>query len=268
MKQLKRISAAAMMSLGFLVGCQTDEVTSSKKEIAPEVLNQISALGFGTRDVIQVEDGYLVEGDILLTEENLRNGLGGKLIRIAEVEQYRTTNLVNAGTGRTIKVSVDPKMPSSYGLALDEVIRRYNAQTLTITFSKVTSGADISFVNANGSYLASAGFPTAAGDPHNQVKVNTRAIGSGTSTTWINYAATIMAHELGHCIGFRHTDYMDRSYSCGGSPTNEGASTVGAILIAGTPSVPDAGSWMLACIGSNQNRPFNSNDSKALAALY
>ncbi|WP_262510258.1 zinc-dependent metalloprotease [Sediminitomix flava] len=25
----------------------------------------------------------------------------------------------------------------------------------------------------------------------------------------------IIAHEIGHCIGFCHTDYMDRSFSCG-----------------------------------------------------
>jgi hypothetical protein len=78
-----------------------------------------------------------------------------------------------------------------------------------------------------------------------------------------------MAHELGHCIGFRHTDYMNRSYSCG-SGGNEGQTTtgVGAVLIPGTPSGPDAKSWMLACIGSGVNRPFNSNDKVALAYLY
>jgi hypothetical protein len=80
--------------------------------------------------------------------------------------------------------------------------------------------------------------------------------------------ATILAHEIGHCIGFRHTDYMDRSYSCGGSATNEGASSVGAILIPGTPSGPDANSFMLACIASGANRPFNNNDKTALDYLY
>jgi hypothetical protein len=51
-------------------------------------------------------------------------------------------------------------------------------------------------------------------------------------------------------------------------PVNEGASTVGAILIPGTPSGPDPNSWMLACIGADQNRPFNANDKTALNYLY
>jgi hypothetical protein len=113
--------------------------------------------------------------------------------------------------------------------------------------------------------LASAGFPTSTGEPYSQVKVNSNAIGASPSAT---YLGTILAHEIGHCIGFRHTDYMDRSYSCGGAYSNEGASTVGAINIPGTPTTADAGSWMLACIGSGQSRPFNSNDKTALNYLY
>jgi hypothetical protein len=185
-----------------------------------------------------------------------------KLLRIAEVEQYRTTNLVTATN--TIKISISSQLPASYVAALDEAIARYNAENLTLVFSRVTSGANISIVKGNGSYLASAGFPTSAGAPHNQIKVNSRAIGNQPQST----VATILAHEIGHCIGFRHTDYMDRSYSCGGSPTNEGASTVGAIHISGTPTGPDSGSFMLACIGSGQNRPFNNNDRTALSYLY
>ena len=77
-----------------------------------------------------------------------------------------------------------------------------------------------------------------------------------------------MAHEIGHAIGFRHTDYMNRSYSCGGSPVNEGSAGVGAIHVPGTPTGPDPNSWMLSCIGSGQNRPFNANDRTALNYLY
>jgi hypothetical protein len=187
-----------------------------------------------------------------------------KLLRIAEVEQYRTTNLVNAGSGRTITVSMDSKLPSSYVAALDEALARYNAENLNLTFTRVSGkGGNIHLVKGNGNFLASAGFPT-GGNPYGQVKVNSRATGNQPQAT----VATILAHEIGHCIGFRHTDYMDRSYSCGGSATNEGASSVGAILIPGTPSGPDANSFMLACIASGANRPFNNNDKTALDYLY
>jgi hypothetical protein len=157
-------------------------------------------------------------------------------------------------------------LPSTYVAAVDEAIRRYNAEGLLIRFQRVSSNYGILMTAApsGSTYLASAGFPS-GGNPHNVVQVNVGAIGSSPNT---NYLATILAHEVGHCIGFRHTDYMDRSYSCGGQYTNEGASTVGAIHIPGTPTSADPNSWMLACIGTGANRYFNANDRTALRYIY
>ncbi|HEY5771317.1 MAG TPA: M57 family metalloprotease, partial [Chitinophagaceae bacterium] len=148
--------------------------------------------------------------------------------------------------------------------AIDAAIGRYNAENLQITFTRVASGGDINIKLINGgNYIASAGFPS-GGDPYGEVKFNKQ---------YQNYSAgfltTVISHEMGHCIGFRHTDYMNRAYSCG-SGGNEGQTTtgVGAVLIPGTPSGPDAASWMLACLSATTNRPFNSNDKKALDYLY
>jgi hypothetical protein len=111
-----------------------------------------------------------------------------------------------------------------------------------------------------------SGFPTAAGDPFNQVKMNTNQYAYGSNPD-VKYVGSVIQHEIGHCIGMRHTDYMDRSYSCGGAYSNEGASNVGAILIPGTPSGPVANSWMLAC-SNGGDRTFNTSDKTALNYLY
>jgi hypothetical protein len=145
-------------------------------------------------------------------------------------------------------------------------VNRYNAENLQLTFQYIgTSGGgdiNISVVNT-GQYIASAGFPTSDGKPYNSIKY---------AKTYTNYSlgfvTTVMAHEMGHCIGYRHTDYMQRQYSCGGSAVNEGASSVGAIHIPGTPTGPDPNSWMLACLSSTTDRPFNNNDKTALNYLY
>jgi hypothetical protein len=264
-KHLLLFSAVAV-TLGFS-SCKQEEEVLSKEEASVEVLTQIKNLGFNNQNVQVVEGGYIVEGDIFLSTSNLTGAFNAKALRVGEVEQYRTTNIVAVSGSRVIKVSMASSLPASYLPALDEAIARYNAENLTITMQRVSSGADISLVAApkSAQYLASAGFPTAAGNPHNEIKIAERHIGKTPDTNWF---ATILAHELGHCIGFRHTDYMDRSYSCGGSYYNEGASTVGAVHVPGTPTAQDPSSWMLACIGSGQNRPFNSNDKIALNYLY
>jgi hypothetical protein len=263
MKALFKTFAAASFAALLFNSCKKESKQPVEEEISQATLSKIQALGFGTSSVQKHEDGYMVEGDIVLTEAYLNSQSSYTLLRVGDEEQYRTTNLVKS-LPRVINVSISTKLPSSYVAALDEALGRYNAERLQITFRRVSSGADIDVVNGNGNYLASAGFPSSTGQPYGQVKVNSRAIGNQPQAT----VATIIAHELGHCIGFRHTDYMDRSYSCGGAPTNEGASTVGAINIPGTPTGPDARSWMLSCIGSGQNRPFNANDKTALNYLY
>jgi hypothetical protein len=144
-------------------------------------------------------------------------------------------------------------------------VARYNSENLGLTFTYIgtSGGGDINIAVVNtGQYIASAGFPS-GGNPYNQIKY---------AKTYTNYSlgfvTSVIAHEIGHCIGFRHTDYMNRSYSCGGSATNEGASSVGAIHIPGTPTGPDAASWMLACLSATTDRPFNANDKVALNYLY
>jgi hypothetical protein len=249
MKLTSRLLTLGLMA-GLLTSCAKDNTLNSPDEpIGDATLAKIAALGFGTSNVQKHEEGFLVEGDIVLTNDQLNNaGKGGSLLRVANEEQYRTTNLVT-GLPRNITIRVATTLPSRYVTAINNVISRYNAEGLRITFSRVTSGGNIVISKApnSASYLASAGFPTSKGNPYNSVLVNSNYL---ETNAWdINSITSVLAHEIGHCIGFRHTDYMSRQYSCGGSAVNEGASTVGAILIPGTPSGPDPNSWMLACIG-------------------
>jgi hypothetical protein len=76
-------------------------------------------------------------------------------------------------------------------------------------------------------------------------------------------------HELGHCIGFRHSDYYNRSISCGGGPTNEGAADVGAVHLPGTPATAVMnGSVMNSCFNLGSTPQWTASDVIALDCLY
>jgi len=263
MRQMLKPLAFLLIAGFAITSCKKEAKQVAQEEISQETLTKIYNHGFGTSDVQRVDEGYLVEGDIILTEDFLNTTPGGNFLRIANNEQYRTTLLVTA-LPRVITVSSSGNVPASVSTAIDGAIARYNAENLQITFQRVSSGGDINVRVINGgNYIASSGFPTSGGDPYGEVKFNRQYQNMAANTL-----TSVLAHEIGHCIGFRHTDYMDRSYSCGGSPTNEGSAGIGAINIPGTPTGPDSGSWMLSCIGNGVNRPFNNNDKTALGYLY
>ena len=267
------ILGSALVAGLFMSSCQTEEAVNAN-DIPGDILDALAANGFSTNEVTNFEAGYLVEGDIYLTRDDIMSLQPANVVN----EQYRTTNLVSTNGSRNITMyaEVGGRQGYSAGMiaGLDEAIRRYNAENLEITFSRLsTSGSeDITMTrlkkgDERRGVLGSAGFPTASGDPYGEIKMSGILESSyGLSTNGI---ATIIAHEMGHCIGFRHTDYFNRSISCGGSASNEGSAGVGAIHIPGTPTGASlaAKSFMLSCTDGS-DRPFNNDDKTALNYLY
>ncbi|MCI1187803.1 zinc-dependent metalloprotease [Hymenobacter sp. DH14] len=270
MKKFKLLPLFALLGGALTISsCSKKEEAAAapaSTTVSADAMAQIKALGFSTQNVKVVEGGYVVEGDMLLTPELLASAPGYSTLRVGQDEQYRTTNLVGS-LPRVITVSISSSFPSAYVSAIDEAIRRYNAEGLRISFRRVSSGAEMPVKYSSnlgpGVLGQSGGFPS-GGNPAPGFTLVPNVINSSN----INYIATIMAHEMGHCVGMRHTDYYNRAYSCGGSASNEGASTVGAILIPGTPSTAEPNSWMLACVGNGVNRPFTTNDRTALNYIY
>lgn len=256
----------------FALSCKRENVQTSQ-EVPDAVLQKIEAQGFSSENVHKVAKGYLVEGDIILTDSDLNENVNSPTLLIANEEQYRTRNLVTS-LPRVITVSVSGTLTGLqvWSDAANAAITRYNALPDTrITFTRVASGGDIDIFGFNegpsGGYitLGSSGFPS-NGNPYNEIQLNTNPQAYGSNPD-LDYVTSVIQHEMGHCIGFRHTDYMNRAYSCGGRRANEGSAGVGAIRIPGTPSKPDANSFMLAC-SNGGNRTFNANDKIAMAYLY
>jgi len=264
--------------VALLASCKKNSTPEADAIVASqEEKTLVASAGFNSNWFEKTADGnYLIEGDILLTKTQLQEMAGVSPTHnfiIANEEHYRTTNLVSTGgTVRHITVSLGSGFPSHYSTGLDQALAHYNALGLSIHFDRVASGGQIQITGANlgrsmgGCILGqSAGFPS-GGNPAPGFKLSTTKCATQYLNT-ANKADEVMAHELGHCIGFRHTDYMNR-ISCG-SNSNEGDSDVGAIHIDGTIGQVTSGnynSWMMAC--TNGDNSFTGEDNTALQTVY
>ena len=270
MQKIILVASGLLTMLLLIISCakETDIISIQEAPIPEVVLNNITRLGLSNDGVKSVEGGYLVEGDIFMDEVTLQSQ--PEEIRVPTEEQYHTFNLVKR-LPRNFKVWVNPALAQVFIDGTDAAIARYAAENIQITFVRVTKkgGSNIKIDPDTSIPLASAGFPTNGGSPYKNISVNPGQAGLPLHT-W----TSIIAHEMGHCIGFRHTDWYDRSISCGFPPVNEGQEIngIGAVHIPGTSDKfdPDAdpGSWMLSCIGAAEDRPFTVEDKIALNYLY
>ena len=253
---LKKIAVLAV-SCGALFGCGIDPQAEQE-----EIVSNLIEAGFPAND-IQIYDGEVYVGrDAHVELDSSREMLAGA----RGEEQYRTTNLV--GTSVT-RICINPTSSfnsySRLSAGLDLAIENYNSQGLRLTFVRGPATgctASISARTTSGTG-GSAGFPK-GGKPYGTIN-----IGVGLQNYSVDVSEHVITHELGHTIGFRHTDYFDRSISCGGAYANEGQSNVGAIHIPGTPTgATVGGSVMNSCFRSTESGEWSSSDVTALQYLY
>ena len=210
------------------------------------------------------EDKFLVDGCIAMSRAELDNI---KNLTENGQRQYRTNNLVSPQTITVVGLNTGTyALTSQMKTALQWAINNYNALPLNLTFSLSFSGnysnADIVVYRNpfNNNAGGVAGFPS-GGQPYRWVQIY-----AGMSNYSTNVNEHVMTHEIGHCLGLRHTDYFSRA-SCGQN-VNEGSGSSGAVHIPGTPTGIDWNSVMLACFSSNEDGEFGFYDRIALQYLY
>jgi hypothetical protein len=253
---LKKAAVVVASCGALLTGCGVDPQSETEQIVA----NLVQA-GYPEHEIL-IENGVVYAGhdavvDLEMSEEMLQTS--------GSEEQYRTTNLVGTSVTKICVVpTADFNSYSRLSAGLDLAIENYNRLGLRITFARGSASdctATISARTMNG-VGGSAGFPK-GGKPYGTIN-----IGTGLQSYSDDVNEHVITHELGHCVGFRHSDYYNRAISCG-SGGNEGSAGVGAIHIPGTPT--DArvgGSVMNSCFRSTESGEWSSSDVTALNALY
>lgn len=173
-------------------------------------------LGFRP-DMIELKDkGYLVEGDIFFSKDRLhkeadnfdKRKSGGKE-QDPEIQQWVTDYVVSINNVDDIVISVASSVPNSWETAVNQAVTEWNQMNnvaVSMSVNNNSNNPDIQFVVDNSiSAVAEAG-PPINGQPYPEVKINT-----GYNHYSGGQKKYTMVHELGHTIGFRHTNWDSRN---------------------------------------------------------
>lgn len=230
----------------FSLSCQdvSDDLIARKDYDQDMVA--LTNMGFSKSKVKDIGDSYLIDGCLAVNKKEL----------VGTRQAYTGFIVKNSGN---IKVFVQSEVPDVWKKGTTQAIAEFNKLTGTsLRFSEVARESEANLVVRYGyssdipnSVIAWAESPSSTGLVGRYVNVNSKFVAFKPSESIAKYN---MAHEIGHAVGFRHTNLVDMG---------EG----GGIHVTGTAKTDNASVFNGNTAG-NSWAGFSSNDIMAIRTLY
>lgn len=252
------VAALALLAVSF-AGCEKADLADEPQPVAADaVLQKLLGMGFAREDILDKGTYYLVEDDIIFDK---RKYAAAPPVRpgtiIGQQNQASTNELISYDKQPYVTVGVDGSFPDVWRGDVEQAVQDWNGiGGARVRLTLVDwDGADITIRGDDlqrGLY-GYAEFPS-NGNPGYQVVINRQDAPDYRRRTTI-------VHEIGHCMGFRHTNLYYNG---------EGAGQVGGNIIEGTP-LRDPNSVMNSGSEPNRQRPwegFSQYDEIGFRNLY
>lgn len=177
----------------------------------------IKELGYTDSVIKDKGDYYLVAGDISFMKNKSYDKNWRDLDKPPSVElrQYGVSNYVGFAIQPQVRIFLSSNN-SNLLAAVNTAINNYNnIANSRIKFTLVQSDQHITIREVSNGVnvpLGRADFPV-NGFPGGQMEINIQGHQISFPTTFLQELTTTVIHELGHTIGFRHTDWREKGES-------------------------------------------------------
>lgn len=165
----------------------------------------IESYEFLPSSITESKTGFIVEGDVYFAKKDFWERYGPP--KNTSLRHYKSQYKV---TLTTVYVDVST-LPTAWKTAFRSAITQWNGLKLRVKFSEVSgycpaNGITVQYAslgsNTSNVFAQAGGFPTSTGNPASLITVNSSCTVSMSSSQKLKTAV----HELGHAIGFMHTD--------------------------------------------------------------
>ncbi|AMP98785.1 hypothetical protein AY601_1876 [Pedobacter cryoconitis] len=254
-KTIKLLFTLVCLSI-VATSCKKDEATTNPK--AEDNIKQLTAYltgkGFRVENIAYKDGRFILEKDIVMTREDVETRMKNE--STPQTEHWRGPYLVKDPYHKNIKYYMDAGVPFEWNSAVLGAVMNWNNMedhfymTLNMSLLASSAGGDVrvfmGYEDAN--WIARAYLPGSNGRAGQSIEINSKFNNLPASEKL--FAIT---HEIGHTIGFNHTD------------ENKGSFIRGFIPYFDTPVV-DPGSIMNSTVLPWSN--FTAGDVLATKNLY
>jgi len=230
LSSFSRIMCLAALALTLSISsCKKSEspvvAPEAKVDVDATTIAKIKEMGFNTDGIKESGDYYVVEGDILISKKSLSavkisdkaTNAGGK------IAQGNTNQLIQGNLTNVIITQED--FDTRWFYAIREAVAAWNAIgncriNLIHSYSQfyppyttaVTPNITVKKVNLGNGGFGQSEFPTDSGQPGATIQVNPYTNNVNGTPRSHEQDVYMLIHEIGHCLGLRHTDFGVEGY--------------------------------------------------------
>ncbi|MEI6947233.1 M57 family metalloprotease [Paraflavisolibacter sp. H34] len=211
------------------------ENAAASTNIATLKQSVAESLGVTAESVVynEAEKQFVVEEDAYVSLEDAQVRFGDKGANPPSATTQRSHfYLITPTKVNTIKIYADATVPAAWLTALDKAIANWNATGSRVYMTRIntTTGATtkVTTTYSVSSTVATGGYPDYYGNPGNRMVINTYK--NSLADAMKVFAIT---HELGHIIGFSHTNSATGEW-IEGTPDTDSKSVMNAVCLSWT----------------------------------